>query len=211
MIKYFRYGNQLIKGGQVVVSRQKWNLCNANIQNWPFRAPKISNLLRLVLFLPPTSAYRCTRTYRPNDRGAWPVQENWLNAASMQTTNWPNVDSLLAACLRHRHNIKSTSYKLDTLIQCWINVRPASQTVVQHLIKFHGLVRLGQLIGLLCMRWQNASSAWTCNVSLKHVLPYPDDIARLWQTDHHVLAGLALRWSPERASWLGPTPLPSYR
>ena len=40
---------------------------------------------------------------------------------------------------------------------------------------------------------------------------YPDDIARLWQTDHHVLAGLALRWSPERASWLGPTPLPSYR
>ena len=40
---------------------------------------------------------------------------------------------------------------------------------------------------------------------------YPNDIARLWQTDRHVLAGLALRWSPERASWLGPTPLPSYR
>ena len=42
-------------------------------------------------------------------------------------------------------------------------------------------------------------------------IPYPDDIARLWQTDRYVLAGLALRWSPERASWLGPTPLPSYR
>ena len=53
------------------------------------------------------------KIYRPNDRGAWPVQENWLNVASMQTQHidqmlihfWPPACDIGTTLNQHHTNL----------------------------------------------------------------------------------------------------------